>query len=597
MTNHLWQSTIFAVSAGLLTVVFRKNRAQVRYWLWLSASIKFLIPFSLLMSLGSHLEWAPAARTTAIPVVSSTMIQFTQPFPETASFVPSTAGSPDWVPVTILGVWACGFAVIAMIRFRGWLRIRAAMRSSSPLELPVTVDVRSSPGLLEPGVVGFLRPILLLPEGIAECLTPRQLEAVLAHELCHVRRRDNLTSAIHMIVEAVFWFHPLVWWIGARLVEERERACDEAVLSLGSEPQVYAEGILNVCKIYLESPLRCVSGVTGSDLKKRIQAILTGRVAGELNFAKRVALAVAGIAALALPVIVGILNAPAVRAQSGAGVKPKFEVASIRPCEPGRRGRLSVTPGSLHTSCISLAALASIAYGVDLRFPIQSEGPAWIKSDGYDIEAKAEGTPSAQTMQGPMLQALLEDRFKLKIRRDSREVPIYALTVAKSGFKLQPLKEGSCAPYDPLKPPQLGGQTPAEIRAAADATCANAGTIGLRKAPTGPVTVNFHGMNLNDFSKALDRAMDRSIINKTGIIGMFDIHMEFAPDEAVPAFMPGGRLLGYAGPATPPPPQGDPIGGPSIFTAIQEQLGLRLEPTKGPGEFFIIVSAERPSEN
>ena len=117
---------------------------------------------------------------------------------------------------------------------------------------------------------------------------------MLAHELCHVRRRDNLTAAIHMIVEAIFWFHPLVWWIGARLVEERERACDEEVLSLGNEPQVYAEGILNVCKLYLESPLRCVSGVTGSDLKKRIQAILTGRVAGELNFAKRVALAACG---------------------------------------------------------------------------------------------------------------------------------------------------------------------------------------------------------------------------------------------------------------------------------------------------------------
>ena len=157
------------------------------------------------------------------------------------------------------------------------------------------MDVRSAPGLLEPGVVGFLRPILLLPEGIAECLTPRQLEAVLAHELCHVRRRDNLTSAIHMIVEAVFWFHPLVWWIGARLVEERERACDEAVLSLGSEPQVYAEGILNVCKIYLESPLRCVSGVTGSDLKKRIQAILTGRVAGELNSRRERSWQLAGI--------------------------------------------------------------------------------------------------------------------------------------------------------------------------------------------------------------------------------------------------------------------------------------------------------------
>lgn len=300
---------------------------------------------------------------------------------------------------------------------------------------------------------------------------------------------------------------------------------------------------------------------------------------------------------LVVPVAFAVLNAATIGAQSAAGVKPKFEVASIRPCEPGRTGRLSVSPGSLHTSCISLAALASIAYGVDLRFPIQSEGPAWIKSDVYDIEAKAEGKPSAQTMQGPMLQALLEDRFKLKIRHDTREVPIYALTVAKSGFKLQPLKEGSCAPYDPLKPPQLGGQTPAEIRAAADATCASAGTIGLRRAPAGSVTVNFHGMNLNDFAKALDRAMDRSVINRSGIAGMFDIRMEFAPDESVPAFMPGGRLLGYMGPATPPQPTGDPIGGPSIFTAVQEQLGLKLEPGKGPGDFFIIVSAERPAEN
>ena len=115
-------------------------------------------------------------------------------------------------------------------------------------------QIRSSPGLLEPGVVGLFRPILLLPAGIAERLQPPQLEAVLAHELCHVRRRDNLTSAIHMIVEAVFWFHPLVWWIGARLVEERERACDEAVLSLAMQPHDYAEGILNVCKSYWNRP-------------------------------------------------------------------------------------------------------------------------------------------------------------------------------------------------------------------------------------------------------------------------------------------------------------------------------------------------------
>src|ERR1051325_2459120 len=107
LSNHLWQSTFFAIVAGLLTLAFRKNRAQVRYWLWFSASLKFLIPFSLLMSLGSHLEWTPAARTIATPVVSSTMVQFTEPFSETVAIVPSTTGTLDWVPMLILAVWTC----------------------------------------------------------------------------------------------------------------------------------------------------------------------------------------------------------------------------------------------------------------------------------------------------------------------------------------------------------------------------------------------------------------------------------------------------------------------------------------------------------
>src|SRR5436190_878209 len=242
MTNHLWQSTIFAVAAGLLALAFRKNRAQVRYWLWFSASVKFVVPFALLMSLGSYVKWTPATKPIATPAVALAITQIAHPFPDTTSFVSSEPTGANWTPVAILAVWTCGFAVIALLRFRGWLRVRAAVRSSASSAIVAPVEVRSSPGLLEPGVVGFLRPILLLPEGIEKCLTPHQLEAVLAHELCHVRRRDNLTSAIHMIVEAVFWFHPLVWWIGSRLVDERERACDEAVLSLGSEPRVYAKG-------------------------------------------------------------------------------------------------------------------------------------------------------------------------------------------------------------------------------------------------------------------------------------------------------------------------------------------------------------------
>ena len=109
-----------------------------------------------------------------------------------------------------------------------------ALRIAPAFEITDTRALSSA--RLEPGVFGIFRPFLLLPEGLSDHLTPAQFEAIVAHELCHVRRRDNFSSAIHMVVEALFWFHPAVWWIRARLVEERERACDEAVLRMGSDP-------------------------------------------------------------------------------------------------------------------------------------------------------------------------------------------------------------------------------------------------------------------------------------------------------------------------------------------------------------------------
>jgi len=341
-TNHLWQSTIFSIAVALLAVAFRRNRAQVRYWLWFSASLKFLIPFSLLINLGNNLKWAPAARKIAsqlaTPSISFTMEQITQPFRVDLGPALSLPWAMTNRAMAILGMWMCGIGLILLMRLRVWLRIRAIVRASTVMEISARVPVRSYPGLLEPGVVGFWHPILLLPADIRTRLTSNQLEAVLAHELCHVRRRDNLTSAVHMIVEAVFWFHPLVWWIGSRLVDERERACDEEVLSLGNEPQIYAQGILNVCKSYLESPLRCVSGVTGSNLKKRIHAIVTGRVATKLSISKKAALAAAAVTAVTLPLVIGMIMNPAfVRAQSQPPIETPSEFEARNSLNQGVR--------------------------------------------------------------------------------------------------------------------------------------------------------------------------------------------------------------------------------------------------------------------
>jgi bla regulator protein BlaR1 len=577
MINHLWQSTVFAVLAGLATLAFRKNRAQVRYWLWFSGSLKFFVPFSLLMLLGSRV---PSANEIATPEVSIALEQVAEPFPEAVSFAPSPQVSRDWVPIAIPIVWACGFITIAIIRFRGWGRIRAAVRASVAIDIPSPVEIRSSPGLLEPGVVGLFHSILLVPEGIAERLTPRQLEAVLAHELCHVRRRDNLSSAIHMIVEALFWFHPLVWWIGARLVEERERACDEGVLSLGSEPQVYAEAILSVCKLYVESPLVCVSGVTGADLKKRIEAIMSKRMGLRLNLVKKAALFVAGVAALAAPVVIGVMNTSRLTAQATV---PKWEAVSIRTCNPDETGPQAggMTPGRLRTPCTSILPLIRSAYDPSAGQPgphfVSSQkilgGPAWITSARYQINAKAEGDPGDAIMRGPMLQSLLEDRFKLKVRRETREVPVYALTVAKGGPKLQPFEEGSCAPRElPSSLPFCGPNR------------------FMRKGQM--LTQELHGISLADFSQMLDGTLDRPVIDKTGIPGKFDFHWEFVPEEAI---MPHSTGIGLDADAAPVPP--NPAESPSIFTAIQAQLGLKLESGKGRANFLVIDRVERPSEN
>jgi beta-lactamase regulating signal transducer with metallopeptidase domain len=336
--NHLWQSTVFAGVAGLLTLALRTNRARVRHWLWLTASCKFFIPLSALIALGGHIQWRTASEITPSNL-SVVMGEVSQPFvrPPVSPLL-AMPPDPSPLPAVLLGIWACGFLGIACAWWSRWRRIRAAVRAMSPVQLELPIRAMSSSSLLEPGVFGVFRPVLLLPEGIFDRLTAAQLEAVIAHELCHIRYRDNLIAAIHMFVETLFWFHPLVWWIGNRMMEERERACDEEVLRLGGDPRVYAEGILNVCKLNAESPLACVSGVTGSNLKKRIEAIMNNHLAVRLNFAKKVTLVAIGTAALVAPIALGMMNAPQMRAQSqqslpqsASGIRPQFEVASIKP--------------------------------------------------------------------------------------------------------------------------------------------------------------------------------------------------------------------------------------------------------------------------
>jgi len=428
------------------------------------------------------------------------------------------------------------------------------------------------------------------------------MESILAHELCHARRRDNLTAAIHMVVEALFWFHPLVWWISARLMDERERACDEGVLEAGSEPRAYADGILKTCEFCVESTLACVSGVTGADLKKRIFRIMTQEQAEKLKYGGRLLLAGFGCATVLAPLFLGLKAGPRVWAQNsqlGGAHRPAFEVASIKPypgCESKRLfgGTWTPSPDRVEIPCIDLRDMIEAAYGtfrdgvtVDPQHLRMEGGPSWMQSEFYSVSAKAEAPPAhPQTMLGPMLQALLEERFKLKTHREMRETPVFAMTLSKGGLKVQPLGQVACASID-LE--QLSAAKPEEL------PC---GVPLIRPSGTGDIRLEMLGSTMTQFARDLSQLSGRTVVDKTATLGQFDFQLEFMPDPAIAGhYFPKAREGGAGNPTDLGNTLPAPEGGPDLFVALQKQIGLKLTPAKGSVSVLIIDHVEKSSAN
>jgi uncharacterized protein (TIGR03435 family) len=349
-----------------------------------------------------------------------------------------------------------------------------------------------------------------------------------------------------------------------------------------------------------------------------------------LNRAKQILLASAGAVAVAGPVVMGLLmgvgNAPAIRAQErlpkglSAGA-PRFEVASIKPCNSGdlapgsQRGRggggIKWSPGRLTAECTTLDSLVRDAY---IRYadgkpwptavvgrrlsPVSSRlltqpikgSPAWIKSDRYSIAAKADGAPGEEMMRGPMMQALLEDRFKLKIHAGVGEVPVYALTVAQGGPRLQATKAGSCfvPGADHLRAPRMApGQTPS----------VSSMPCGLFVPSGRNDGFDINGTTIGNLASSLSMVFDRDVIDQTGILGTFDIHFNVHPEPLSTDVSTGTPADGAVGPGERVTTDADRSGMAAAFRAEVQKLGLKLTPTKGSVKFLVIDGVEKPSAN
>jgi uncharacterized protein (TIGR03435 family) len=294
-----------------------------------------------------------------------------------------------------------------------------------------------------------------------------------------------------------------------------------------------------------------------------------------------------------LIVIAGIMTVTA----QDAGA-PAFEVASVKPNKSGD-GRVQVgfQPGGRYTATgITVRMLINQAYQIQ---PFQLVGaPDWLSSDRFDIIAKAEGdvVPGPNGPLPQMLRSLLADRFRLVVHTETRELPIYALVKARSDGKLGPQmnpaavdctaargRGGAPAPSGPGGPAFRGSGGPGPM-------------FGPGGRPpcgqlVGPANIAGGGVNMAQLATLLSGRVSRIVVDRTGIAGNFDLDLNWTPDQ-----MPQGPPPGALPPGAPPLPPIDP-NGPSLFTALQEQLGLKLESSKGPVDVLLIDRVEHPTED
>jgi uncharacterized protein (TIGR03435 family) len=533
------RATLIAAVIALVLFAMRIKTASVLHAVWSSVVV-------LMMLLPAWLAWGPKASLPVLPSATIAPLDLLPP-PSPAGLVErSTISSASPVredggyalleSVYLLGVCALLFRLVIGT-------VRATRLTSSSCIVPVTV--------------GLLHPRIILPERSREW-PQAQLDAVLAHEGEHIRRHDPLFQWLALLNRAIFWFHPLAWWLERKLSGLAEEACDAAVLAKGHDPRDYSEYLLDLARSVERAGTRVHAlgmAMPGIGLRHRIRRMLSGVSVPRIS-RPRMACTVAMCAAAAAILAAGTL----VRAQQPSTPRPAFEVASVKPGDPDNRiWRLGSMPGGrFAANNASLKLLIQMAY--DVRSHQISGGPNWLDSAKYDIDAKPDSAtaippgPASATQMRLMLQSLLEERFKLKLHRELREEPVYELVVAKGGPRMPQAT-------DTLKQP---GQ-------------------GLMRMGRGQLTGT--AVAISFLVSTLSQQLGRSVIDKTGLTGQYDFDLKWTPEL--------GEFQFPTGDAGPPP---DPSG-PSVFTAIQEQLGLKLESNKGPVDVLVIDHAEQPSEN
>jgi uncharacterized protein (TIGR03435 family) len=597
LIHFLWQGLSIALLYAAARRIMARRSSSNRRYLLACAALAAMMAAPLA-------TWRLIEQPDASPDAAY-QIRGIPPAPPTAGVADATL--PDSVRATvprvesaqflawIVIVWLAGTAAFWVRLAGGWVvaarmqsmlvrhappewqqtlrKLGAQMHLSRPVRLLVSALVEV------PTVVGWLRPVVLVPVGALGGLPAEYLEALLLHELAHIRRHDYLVNMLQGVAEALLFYHPAVWWVSGHIRAERELCCDDVAVSVSGSALTYARALVQLesCR---PSHVGIALAANGGSLADRIARLL-----GQSRPAVRTGLG---------PVVVtiAVLLATAVYGLFGqSGTHPAFEVATIKrnvsapDAAHARRGVAYKPGGRIIATNDSLRLLIQFAYAAhDSPYQGHSDplgasqvigGPAWIDSDGYDIEAKPESNTD-QKHAWLMLQTLLADRFSLTLHRETRELPVYNLTAKKSGLKLPPAKDITCLSFPP-------GTTPQPMPGTSDC-----GYAPLFLSST-ELRIEGRKLHMADLVRDLARALGQPVLDKTGFTGEFDIDLHYTDEDVMKS--PGSAAPDDAGNRLPAGPN------LSIIFAAMDQLGLKLQPTKGPVEVLVVDHAERPSPN
>lgn len=607
----LAKATVIAVFGLVGARLARRNRAALRHvvlsamfavLLWLPVVSIITPPVRIAVPVVGRSDKALPPPAGAIDPIPSLAVSHRR---SAITPVNSRPSKPS-LAVLLIAAWLAGVALSLIPVVVGLWKIRRVRRSGLPwahgqalvarLALESGIGRRVSLMVHEalPGPIasGMLHPAILLPLD-AQTWDREELNRALVHELEHVRRGDSLINCLARAVCAVYWFHPLVWMAWRQLALEAERSCDDVVLGRSAEATAYAGQLVGLARrLSLASKSAHLAMANHRDLAIRVGAVLDsrqrrGRAGGFL-----VAFGCAAAAVLILTMsplrIVSALPSPSARRAADSTLaaamdasSPTFKVVSVKRSRREENSLRQVTPDGITFIDLPPEELIEIAYGKDfgdfgfrdLKNDQLLGGPSWARNwlgpeglnyEGYDVVAKVDESLARRFGEDRdghlfwngrcpyrhemllMFQSLLAERFKLKLRRETREVPIYALVVAQKDPKILHTKFA-------LPPPPCP----------ADMHCLQAYTSMPRLAEV--------------FSERLDRP----VVDQTGLNGGYHIKLQWLQKPSVAGTHIAPNFASTA----------------FMFAALEQQMGLKLEPTQGPVDFLVIEHIERPTEN